>query len=119
MIRRPPRSTLFPYTTLFRSREVEAAVRVQPAGEEAAHGRRDRDHGPAGGVRNRRGDGGRHLLHGRGLLRFQPLTGGVGAADPPEARGYGGGRGGPRGGGGFGRGGSQPRPSKEPLIVGG
>src|SRR3989442_9835378 len=65
MIRRPPRSTLFPYTTLFRSREVEAAVRVQPAGEEAAHGRRDRGHGPAGGVRNRRGDGGRHLLHGR------------------------------------------------------
>src|SRR2546423_7079801 len=31
MIRRPPRSTLFPYTTLFRSREVEShrqAVRL-------------------------------------------------------------------------------------------
>src|SRR3712207_7807629 len=27
MIRRPPRSTLFPYTTLFRSREREAAAR--------------------------------------------------------------------------------------------
>src|SRR2546422_6956123 len=26
MIRRPPRSTLFPYTTLFRSRECTAAV---------------------------------------------------------------------------------------------
>src|SRR3712207_7772392 len=26
MIRRPPRSTLFPYTTLFRSREVHEAV---------------------------------------------------------------------------------------------
>src|SRR3712207_8221803 len=26
MIRRPPRSTLFPYTTLFRSREYELAV---------------------------------------------------------------------------------------------
>src|SRR3989449_5706416 len=26
MIRRPPRSTLFPYTTLFRSRQVRAAV---------------------------------------------------------------------------------------------
>src|SRR2546430_5020253 len=26
MIRRPPRSTLFPYTTLFRSRDVGAAV---------------------------------------------------------------------------------------------
>src|SRR2546430_10281121 len=30
MIRRPPRSTLFPYTTLFRSREQEPR---QPAGE--------------------------------------------------------------------------------------
>src|SRR2546429_4688015 len=27
MIRRPPRSTLFPYTTLFRSREARALVR--------------------------------------------------------------------------------------------
>src|SRR3712207_9592695 len=32
MIRRPPRSTLFPYTTLFRSRVVAAALplRVEP-----------------------------------------------------------------------------------------
>src|SRR3712207_7206212 len=29
MIRRPPRSTLFPYTTLFRSREVELDPRLQ------------------------------------------------------------------------------------------
>src|SRR3712207_8639097 len=28
MIRRPPRSTLFPYTTLFRSREQQQAQRV-------------------------------------------------------------------------------------------
>src|SRR3712207_7143769 len=28
MIRRPPRSTLFPYTTLFRSRDVEVALAV-------------------------------------------------------------------------------------------
>src|SRR2546426_8561658 len=38
MIRRPPRSTLFPYTTLFRSRD---ALRVRlpglPGAEEAAH----------------------------------------------------------------------------------
>src|SRR3712207_8134948 len=27
MIRRPPRSTLFPYTTLFRSKQVERVVR--------------------------------------------------------------------------------------------
>src|SRR2546426_8776201 len=36
MIRRPPRSTLFPYTTLFRSRELrntlERAVLLSPAG---------------------------------------------------------------------------------------
>src|SRR5689334_23834062 len=31
MIRRPPRSTLFPYTTLFRSQRLEA--RPQPAGQ--------------------------------------------------------------------------------------
>src|SRR5690348_18123927 len=32
MIRRPPRSTLFPYTTLFRSHDV----RVQPLGDRGA-----------------------------------------------------------------------------------
>src|SRR3989449_7730187 len=34
MIRRPPRSTLFPYTTLFRSRlgEEELTLRLTPAG---------------------------------------------------------------------------------------
>src|SRR5690348_17984925 len=37
MIRRPPRSTLFPYTTLFRSRDRPRAVRARE--EEAA--RRD------------------------------------------------------------------------------
>src|SRR3712207_7574130 len=34
MIRRPPRSTLFPYTTLFRSRAVEQS---QPGPEEDRH----------------------------------------------------------------------------------
>src|SRR3712207_8219340 len=38
MIRRPPRSTLFPYTTLFRSRSAKAAV-VVPAGTSAARSR--------------------------------------------------------------------------------
>src|SRR5947207_5924648 len=32
MIRRPPRSTLFPYTTLFRSREVPADPGPDPGG---------------------------------------------------------------------------------------
>src|SRR5205085_6842811 len=31
MLRRPPRSTLFPYTTLFRSRELREAVEGSPA----------------------------------------------------------------------------------------
>src|SRR2546430_11635073 len=35
MFRRPPRSTLFPYTTLFRSRQV-AEVAVVPGGLDAA-----------------------------------------------------------------------------------
>src|SRR2546429_6697431 len=30
MIRRPPRSTLFPYTTLFRSDDLDRAARGQP-----------------------------------------------------------------------------------------
>src|SRR5260370_15068826 len=32
MIRRPPRSTLFPYTTLFRSRQQPATAPTVPAG---------------------------------------------------------------------------------------
>src|SRR3712207_9072617 len=40
MIRRPPRSTLFPYTTLFRSeaRGLQDAVRIDHVGGHAAHG---------------------------------------------------------------------------------
>src|SRR2546422_8570841 len=34
MIRRPPRSTLFPYTTLFRSRGAPGIARVHPDREE-------------------------------------------------------------------------------------
>src|SRR2546430_17030989 len=42
MIRRPPRSTLFPYTTLFRSPRrapARAAPRRRPSGEDATSGR--------------------------------------------------------------------------------
>src|SRR3712207_7487127 len=35
MIRRPPRSTLFPYTTLFRSRVLERLVALDRAGHHA------------------------------------------------------------------------------------
>src|SRR2546422_5040709 len=57
MIRRPPRSTLFPYTTLFRSRvTLDAAERVVPE-------RRPVDRDEHGGSRPRRPthpDRGRH-----------------------------------------------------------
>src|SRR5207302_8084771 len=45
MIRRPPRSTLFPYTTLFRSQccqDLQARVREHPA--ELGLGRRSEEH---------------------------------------------------------------------------
>src|SRR5256885_7429786 len=43
MIRRPPRSTLFPYTTLFRSLDlVRAAAARQPRLREVVHGGRAR-----------------------------------------------------------------------------
>src|SRR5687768_18317873 len=51
MIRRPPRSTLFPYTTLFRSRERPAVVRPQPGHRltlglgDVGDDERDVDHG--------------------------------------------------------------------------
>src|SRR2546427_1108515 len=51
MIRRPPRSTLFPYTTLFRSGAHDGERQQQPTGHrEPALGERDanREHGRPG-----------------------------------------------------------------------
>src|SRR2546422_7746592 len=42
MIRRPPRSTLFPYTTLFRSRAGACQLRGGQVRVEALHGSEDR-----------------------------------------------------------------------------
>src|SRR3712207_7353874 len=60
MIRRPPRSTLFPYTTLFRSRAHRPALRAaagrRPAGRVAGHPRHAA----------RRGGGGPPAAHGDG-----------------------------------------------------
>src|SRR3712207_7557962 len=57
MIRRPPRSTLFPYTTLFRSALRDArGVAPPPGGAGTVHGRRlcpPRVEGVAGGERVR------------------------------------------------------------------
>src|SRR3712207_6870742 len=41
MIRRPPRSTLFPYTTLFRSQEIEQMVRDAESHAEEDQRRRE------------------------------------------------------------------------------
>src|SRR2546429_7087493 len=44
MIRRPPRSTLFPYTTLFRSGRVLGALALRDVGRHRAAGRRACEH---------------------------------------------------------------------------
>src|SRR3712207_8009276 len=46
MIRRPPRSTLFPYTTLFRSALGLLPFAVRPGSPEVAESRGARDPGP-------------------------------------------------------------------------
>src|SRR2546425_8968339 len=56
MIRRPPRSTLFPYTTLFRSLRQDLFRQVQQESQEQGLARL------AVPVRRRRGAGGRRLL---------------------------------------------------------
>src|SRR3712207_7601296 len=63
MIRRPPRSTLFPYTTLFRSEERHEARGRQHA---EAHGEDDDEHHPEPEVRDRdapEGEPGAHVIH--------------------------------------------------------
>src|SRR3712207_7420459 len=69
MIRRPPRSTLFPYTTLFRSLERGAAPGGGRAGDRSLRRReRPRWHGGAaggGGAGPRRGDPERPPLKSR------------------------------------------------------
>src|SRR2546426_1969689 len=41
MIRRPPRSTLFPYTTLFRSKQAQPAVVLKEYADVSSGGRHD------------------------------------------------------------------------------
>src|SRR2546422_2968429 len=47
MIRRPPRSTLFPYTTLFRSQRGDGGRVQEPQGARVGRGRARRHHRPA------------------------------------------------------------------------
>src|SRR3712207_7102492 len=56
MIRRPPRSTLFPYTTLFRSRARRRVARARGGGARRARDGRAAARG--GGARGVRGGGG-------------------------------------------------------------
>src|ERR1039457_7537705 len=44
MIRRPPRSTLFPYTTLFRSVSIETLVQHHPSQKNRDDGYRSEEH---------------------------------------------------------------------------
>src|SRR3546814_5441138 len=80
MIRRPPRSTrtdtLFPYTTLFRSRRRDArTVPHASARPDARRGLR-RPAGPGGGVRRRRGTDAarRRLVFRRDLRNLRPRS---------------------------------------------
>src|SRR2546425_9668830 len=59
MIRRPPRSTLFPYTTLFRSRRPRGLVARRPAVRVQQHPRRRRHRY----LRHERGRDRRHTTH--------------------------------------------------------
>src|SRR3712207_8527097 len=58
MIRRPPRSTLFPYTTLFRSREANGSETREAAPKDGLSARLERD-GELGGGGRRLGDAAR------------------------------------------------------------
>src|SRR5256885_7786937 len=59
MIRRPPRSTLFPYTTLFRSKRVRTIVAPGIGALYAMELRREAQPGPGGGFLHFAASGGR------------------------------------------------------------
>src|SRR5256886_14123785 len=112
MIRRPPRSTLFPYTTLFRSRHGRVGGRTIPVASDVRPGRVSG--GKRGQSRDRRGRGGGHEkdLPAPPPGRIGPSKNG-GAPGRPAAPFY---RGGGRGlGGGRRRGGA----GSGPRVVGG
>src|SRR3989442_9831817 len=77
MIRRPPRSTLFPYTTLFRSTAASGAAVLAPLGRPV----RDRvtgepDRAPQPGAAQDRGRLGARLAPAAGVARGRPARGG-------------------------------------------
>src|SRR3989304_9672436 len=93
MIRRPPRSTLFPYTTLFRSRDVRRGPGgAAPPDGDRVHRDRAETLGPGPALRDRRplledlADAG-HLARVQGGLRSAALPEAAPAhrAVPPHA----------------------------------
>src|SRR5258708_29449898 len=65
MIRRPPRSTLFPYTTLFRSKtQIASLTLIHPVQHEP--------HSAAPSARLRSGDNGSHCGHGGSEAHAEP-----------------------------------------------
>src|SRR2546425_11043846 len=74
MIRRPPRSTLFPYTTLFRSRDAaDRGVEAEDAAGTRRDGRPGLGHVAAAGVREPAGSAGHHVWGGGGGGEEEPL----------------------------------------------
>src|SRR5256886_17146874 len=70
MIRRPPRSTLFPYTTLFRSQGVKGSPPAPSQQVTRANGDGTGEHGPQLQHRNRR-----YQLHSADVLELNfPFT---------------------------------------------
>src|SRR2546428_12268024 len=99
MIRRPPRSTLFPYTTLFRSRRGEAAAWGAEGAAARGQARHTEGHRAAGAGGERRH---RHRVVDRGGAGAGPAGRGAGRA-AGQGGGGGGGRSGERRGGEGGR----------------
>src|SRR5438445_3802019 len=78
MIRRPPRSTLFPYTTLFRSGQASGGGRAPGRGARASPERRSQD--------RRRGTGVHQLLPRRSRARRRARDGAGGRRDRKSTR---------------------------------
>src|ERR1041384_5571043 len=91
MIRRPPRSTLFPYTTLFRPREVDRGQRVDVRADPGiglVRARRRVEGGarPGRHPRRERAHGGRRHPRPRRPARFPARRRGFACADRRGAR---------------------------------
>src|SRR2546422_11280839 len=76
MIRRPPRSTLFPYTTLFRSRVVDDPSR-EPAGTDDVRVAREAQQPGLAGLHLEPAGRGQHVDHGVRVASLGPRASGA------------------------------------------